>query len=215
MTTDKNLVLYYKARAAEYEKIYSKPERQEDLIRAFSILQKRFLNQSVCEIACGTGFWTEKISETSKSIHATDINDTVIEIAKTKQYKCPVTFEVVDLYRLNSNTKYDSAFGGFIWSHILLQDLDSFIDQVKKLVLPGGTVAFMDNRYVEGSNHPITKSDELGNTYQTRNLERGTAHEVLKNFPDADFLRETLSRKGIDDKITSLTYFWIGSFKLA
>lgn len=38
MNTD--LVLYYKDRAEEYEKIYSKPERQEDLKSAATILQE-------------------------------------------------------------------------------------------------------------------------------------------------------------------------------
>ncbi|MBK7443258.1 MAG: hypothetical protein IPI65_17635 [Bacteroidetes bacterium] len=66
MNTD--LVLYYKDRAEEYEKIYSKPERQEDLKSAATILQEIFADKQVLEIACGTGYWTEKIAVTATSI---------------------------------------------------------------------------------------------------------------------------------------------------
>jgi 2-polyprenyl-3-methyl-5-hydroxy-6-metoxy-1,4-benzoquinol methylase len=215
MSTDQSLVLYYKARAAEYEKIYSKPERQQDLNKASTILKARFANRSVCEIACGTGYWTERISQTAKCVHATDINQSVVEIGKTKDYGCPVTFEIADLYNLSSDKKYDSVFGGFIWSHILVQDLDKFIDKAAELVAPGGTIVFMDNKYVEGSNHPITRTDAKGNTFQTRKLGDGSSHDVLKNFPTQDFLQNKLSRKGAEVEITELNYFWIGCFKLS
>jgi hypothetical protein len=37
-----DIVSYYKDRAAEYEKIYSKPERKSDLLFAEQILQDTF-----------------------------------------------------------------------------------------------------------------------------------------------------------------------------
>ncbi len=63
-----DMVSYYKDRANEYEKIYSKPERQNDLLLAGQILQDIFHDKEVFEIACGTGYWTEKISKTAHSI---------------------------------------------------------------------------------------------------------------------------------------------------
>jgi hypothetical protein len=50
-----NIVSYYRHRANEYEKIYSKPERQNDLLQAAHILQDVFRDKNVFEIACGTG----------------------------------------------------------------------------------------------------------------------------------------------------------------
>ena len=83
---NKDLVAYYKERAKEYEQIYSKPERQEDLKKIAEILQDFFTAKNLIERACGTGYWTERISETARSIIATDINDSVLEIAKSKSY---------------------------------------------------------------------------------------------------------------------------------
>ena len=48
---------------------------------------------------------------------------------------------------------------------------------------PGATVVIVDNNYVEGSNHRITRTDEKGNTYQRRCLADGREWEVRKNFP--------------------------------
>jgi 2-polyprenyl-3-methyl-5-hydroxy-6-metoxy-1,4-benzoquinol methylase len=211
---NKDLISYYKDRAKEYEKVYLKPERQDELKSAMTLLQNIFADKTVYEIACGTGFWTEKIAQTATSIFATDINKAVIEIAQQKQYqKNNVTFGLEDIFRLSSNNKYESIFGGFIWSHIKLQDLDKFIDSINNLTLPGGTVVFMDNNFVKESNHPITNTDEDGNTFQTRKLDDGTTHLVLKNFPTESFLRTKLTDIATDFKFINLKYYWVLTYK--
>lgn len=205
-----NLIAYYKSRAKEYEKIYFKPERQEDIKSVTTLLQNIFAGKTVSEIACGTGFWTEKIADTATSVFATDINKAVIEVAEQKKYaKNNVTFKIEDIFNISNYTKRDSLFGGFIWSHIKLKDLDKFLDAVKNSVVPGGTVVFIDNNFVEGSNHPITDTDQEGNTFQTRELDDGTTHLVLKNFPTERFLRATLADMATDLKFINLKYYWV------
>lgn len=210
-----DLISYYKERALEYEKIYLKPERQDALQQAAGILQSLLSQKTVLEIACGTGYWTEKISETASAIHATDINETVIDIARNKHYKSRVAFELADMYQLQPGQYGDSLFGGFIWSHILLQDLDTFLLKIKDLVVPGGRIVFMDNNYVEGSNLAITQTDEYGNTYQIRELENGTSHLVLKNFPTRALICNKLSAIATDIHFVNLGYYWIVSGTLA
>lgn len=209
-----NLVSYYKGRAKEYEKIYAKPERQQDLKSAATILQEIFAGKQVLEIACGTGYWTDKIAKTAASVFATDINKTVIEVAEKKDWSGKqVSFGIADIYKFSEVNKYETLFGGFIWSHVLLQDLDNFLTTVNRLVAPGGTVVFMDNNFVEGSNHPITKTDEHGNSFQTRKLEDNTTHLVLKNFPTEKFLRHKLKGISGEFKFFNLTYYWIMSYQ--
>ncbi len=211
-----DLVSYYKDRAKEYEKIYTKPERQNDLLLVEQTLQDIFRDKKVFEIACGTGYWTQKISKTAHSILATDINNTVIEVAKSKKYSpAKVDFKIADIFHLNETNTYESLFGGFIWSHIKLQDLKEFIDIVNCLVESNGTVVFMDNNYVEGSSLPITDADNLGNTYQARKLDNGTTHKVLKNFPTRNFIQELLADKISDLNFISLQYYWILKYKVS
>jgi demethylmenaquinone methyltransferase/2-methoxy-6-polyprenyl-1,4-benzoquinol methylase len=209
-----NLVSYYKDRAKEYEKIYSKPERQDDFQAAKQILQEQFANKNVLEIACGTGYWTEAIAKTATTIFATDINQAVIEIAEQKDFsKSQVTFSVADIFNFHPNKKYESLFAGFILSHILLQDLDRFLNTINQFVLPNATVVIMDNTFVEGSNLPITNTDEHGNTFQTRKLDDGTTHLVLKNFPTENYLQQKLSTIATDIQFINLKYYWILSYR--
>jgi ubiquinone/menaquinone biosynthesis C-methylase UbiE len=209
-----NLIEYYSDRAKEYEDIYQKPERQEELIKITQIFQNIFEGKDVLEIACGTGYWTERISLTAKSILATDINDSVLEIAKGKDYKKDnVRFQKQELFSFKPEAKFESLFGGFIWSHIKLQELDDFIDKMNNFVLPNGNIVFADNNYIEGSSHPVTDSDEFGNTYQTRKLKNGSSHLVLKNFPTKEFILKKLQRKAVEINFANFNYYWVLSYR--
>ena len=79
-----DMVQYYADRASEYERIYAKPERQSDLATLKDLIRKTFLDRSVLEIACGTGYWTEVLAGCAQSVVATDINEDVLEIARAK-----------------------------------------------------------------------------------------------------------------------------------
>ncbi len=208
-----NLAEYYKQRAKEYEKIYEKLERQDEIFQATKILQNIFSGKDVLEIACGTGFWTERIAQTAASIFATDINQAVIEIAKQKNHgSANVTFQIDDFFYTAYPQKYENLFGGFIWSHIKLEELDIFLNTIRALVKPGGTIVLMDNNYMEDSSRPITHTDEKGNTYQLRLLDDSSEHLVLKNFQKEDFIKEKLKEKATAVSFTNLKYFWILCF---
>jgi demethylmenaquinone methyltransferase/2-methoxy-6-polyprenyl-1,4-benzoquinol methylase len=208
MNTD--LIAYYKDRANEYEKIYLKPERQDDLAKATLILQTRLAGKNVIEIACGTGFWTERIAQTASSVDATDLNEAVLEIAARKNYgKCNVTFKVLDVFKNPCDKQYDSVLGCFIWSHIPLQQIDIFLKALNDSVGPGGLVILMDNNYVPGSNTPVAQTDQIGNTFQLRRLEDGTEHLILKNFPTEAFLIEKLKDKVSQFELINLKHFWL------
>ena len=174
MNTD--LKTYYAQRASEYENIYDKPERQSDIQKLKDFLKSEFRGKSVFEIACGTGFWTQILAETARSIVATDINPEVINIAKEKKYSNQnVNFKIADIYVPNEiDGLFETAFGGFIWSHIPVDKLPQFIDNIHSKVRKNGQVIFIDNTYVEGSSTPIDKLDMAGNTFQKRKLENGS-----------------------------------------
>jgi ubiquinone/menaquinone biosynthesis C-methylase UbiE len=188
---NQNLTAYYNDRAKEYDKVYQNPDEQGDLLKAAACFQAIFNNKSVLEIACGTGYWTAEIAQTAASVVATDINKAMIDIAKTRRFNKQVSFEVADMYNLQTGNRFEGLFGGFIWSHILLQDLDGWLHKLSGLVVEKGDIVFIDSKKVEGTAHDkkrIARVDGWGNTFQQRQLENGTTHEVLKNFPDKDFI---------------------------
>src|ERR671923_1152480 len=92
---------YYARRAAEYEKIFDKPERQADLARMRADIPALFRGERVLEVACGTGYWTPLIAAQAESVLATDYNEETLLIARTKNYpKSNVRFERADAYAL-------------------------------------------------------------------------------------------------------------------
>ncbi|QCR24206.1 class I SAM-dependent methyltransferase [Pontibacter sp. SGAir0037] len=213
MNTD--LTTYYRDRAKEYECIYQKPERQEELLQLTNLLQEFFAGKLIFEIACGTGYWTERIASVAKAMLATDINEAVLEVAESKGYKkANVSFEQINLFDLKDSVlKCRNLFGGFIWSHIKLENLDEFVNIINNFVDIGGSVVLIDNNYVEGSSSPIVKQDEHGNTYQLRTLENGSEHLVLKNFPTEQLIREALDGKATDINFVNMQYYWFLSYK--
>ncbi|MFI5134225.1 MAG: class I SAM-dependent methyltransferase [Chitinophagales bacterium] len=209
-----NLIEYYQRRASTYDNLYHRGERKEALDEAAAILQKFFSGKNVLEIACGTGYWTERIAQTAKSIFATDINNAMLDIAKARSYQNDnVTFSSGDFYNLKPEKKFESLFAGFIWSHIPLQELDEFIALMISYVQSNGTLVFIDNNFVEGSSTPIVRTDEFGNTYQERKLEDEETFTIIKNFPQEKFLREKLEGKVNAINFTLLKYYWILAFQ--
>jgi SAM-dependent methyltransferase len=206
---DKELITYYAERATEYEKIYERPERQSDLAAINELLQVMYIGKDVGEIACGTGYWTQRIAKHARAVAASDINPPVLDIAKVKVYeKNNVTFNVADIFNYPLSP-HDNLFAGFILSHIKKQELNNFIDTVHKFVKPGGVIIFTDNNYVVDSNRPITHTDEHGNTYQERILENGKKYSILKNFPTEELFFKLLKDKGDGLKYISLKYYWV------
>jgi len=207
-----NLEQYYAKRAAEYERIYAKPERQTDLAALKRRMRQMFSGRRVLEIACGTGYWTEVIAETAAHVTALDVNDEVLQIARTKKIAPgKVEFRIGDAYELPA-TGADALLAGFWWSHVPLSRLDAFLASVRQAVAPGALVAFLDNRYVGGSSTPVSRRDGEGNTYQSRRLDDGSTHEVLKNFPSEHDLIQRASRFGWGAHVELLPHFWLLSY---
>ena len=212
MNTDQ--ISYYSERAEEYENIYGKPERQQDISRVISYLQKHFNNKDIIEIACGTGYWTQYINKTANHILATDINKSVIDIARSKSYEREnVEFLLADVYNLPiSLGMFEAGFGGFIWSHIPKQKLTMFLRNFLSLINPGGLVIFVDNNYVEGRSTPLYKTDENRNTYQKRKLIDGSEYSIIKNFPSDEELLSYIKPLGTEIEITRFEYYWAVRF---
>jgi demethylmenaquinone methyltransferase/2-methoxy-6-polyprenyl-1,4-benzoquinol methylase len=207
---------YYARRAAEYEGIYAKPERQADLARMRDDIPALFAGKRVLEIACGTGYWTPLIAAQAESVLALDYNEETLAIARTKKYpKANVRFERADAYALPEwNEKLSAAYAGFWWSHIPLGKIDSFLRHLHGRLEPAARVAFMDNSYFEGSSTPVSRRDAEGNTYQARQLADGSTHEVLKNFPSAQELRQRLGRYGTDVGVKEYEYYWVATYRI-
>jgi SAM-dependent methyltransferase len=211
--TVSELAEYYRERAAEYDAVYAKPERQQDLARLHGLLAPLVAGQRVLEIAAGTGYWTRVLSGSAAAITATDLNAETLDVARAREYGgAAVTFRIADAYALDQVPgEFDTAFVGFFWSHVLRGDLPRFVAGLRARMGPGSRLMVLDNRYVAGSNHPISRTTEAGDTYQRRTLNDGRSFEILKNFPDRAQFTADVTGVATDVRWTQLDYYWLAA----
>jgi demethylmenaquinone methyltransferase/2-methoxy-6-polyprenyl-1,4-benzoquinol methylase len=208
-TDDAVLRPYYAARAESYDRIYTKPERQADLARLRERLPPHFAGARVIEVACGTGWWTQFIAPVAASVLALDSEAETLAVARRRQVRGQVEFLVGDAYALpRDRGPFDAAFAGFWFSHVPRRRRREFLAGLRDVLGGGATVVMLDNRYVEGSSSPLTDHDAEGNTYQTRRLDDGSSHRVLKNFPDVRELEDEVAGVGLAPVVESLEYYW-------
>jgi SAM-dependent methyltransferase len=215
-STARALEQYYDKRASEYEQIYHKPERQHELEWLRQRIPGLFRDRTVLEVACGTGYWTQFIAREAARVHACDINESVLEIAREK----PMAPGRVDFFKADAvalegvPAGCDAAFAGFWWSHVKKSVLARFVENLAARLEPGAVVAILDNTFTEWSSTPLSRRDAEGNTYQMRRLANGEEFEVQKNFPTADELAEAVRPVAREAHLESLTYYWLLVFTL-
>src|SRR5262245_43807385 len=124
------MVDYYARRASEYERIYEKPERQEELGQLKEIIRNSLARRDVLEVACGTGYWTEVAASTAAAISAFDINEEVLALARQKRIDpAKVPFQIGDAYQLPPQPRqFTAALTAFWWSHVPRKRLVEFLD---------------------------------------------------------------------------------------
>ena len=208
---------YYARRAAYYERVYFKPERQTDLRAMEAWMPAAFAGRHVLEIACGTAWWTPHGARDASAWLATDINPETMDVARAKAMPASVRFATVDAYTLAElgDEKFDAAFAGCWWSHVPLARLPGWLALLHTRLESGARVVILDNSFVQTSSTPITRRDEQGNTYQQRTLDDGSTHEVLKNFPSAEEAFAMLGPRARDPQWIAYTHYWVLSYELS
>ena len=126
---DAQLAEYYERRAPFYDEVYRKAERQDDLRRLRQRLAFLIAGRDVLEVAAGTGYWTEVIATTARSVCATDLNPAPLRIAASRSYpRGNVRFAQIDAFVLNqSSDDFNAGFVGFWWSHLRLDHTAQFL----------------------------------------------------------------------------------------
>lgn len=188
---------YYDARAPWHDEYlnYTTNEAKERLLRPIiNDIENLLPDKDVLEIACGTGNWTQVLSKRAKSVLATDVNQSMIDIAGKKEFiGNNVNFKVISAYDISQiESNYDIIFMADWFSHIPKSAIDKFIEDIGSLLKPDGYLIIIDM---------IPHKDDLidaytdvdGNCIGKRTLPDGTKFEVIKNLPSENDLREYFS----------------------
>ena len=209
---DRELIDYYRARAAEYEQAYYRhmPERRREIDDQAENLLELVRGKDILDLACGTGYWTQIISRTARFIAAVDISVEMLREARQKTYDAPTEFAMADLYRVPFQTaSFDMITLGFWFSHQPKQEYDLFFRHLAQPLRGGGFIWMIDNNPpAEGSRMDSVRTDVHGNNYKKRHLQSGEEYVILKNYFSEDQLREIFAPYFTVRRLVFRTYYW-------
>jgi SAM-dependent methyltransferase len=211
------MTAYYACRAAEYERVYASPRWQDDLVPLRARVADVFAGRRVFEVACGTGYWTHVAAERARTIHATDLNEDTLTLARAKRYAAPVSFERRDAYApAAAPGRFDAGLAALWLSHVDLARMDEFLRAFHSHLEPGARVLMFDERGTEERPTPAaSRHDAAGNRYEMRRLQDGERFEIVKNLFDREGLEARLRPHATGVSYQELQYFWLLEYVVA
>jgi len=208
---DDELIRFYGEWAPDYEAIYRRadPARQREQDRLAETIQRTFRDRRVLEIACGTGYWTRYSVEVAEHIVAVDASLKMLDIAQAKPWPSgKIEFRQADAYNLQEiKGEFDAGLACFWLSHVPRRCVEAFLDGFHKQLGQGAVVFMADNVYVAGLGGQLVDG-EGEDTHKLRELADGSQHTILKNYYDAEELRDILSAHACELQICVGTCFW-------
>ncbi len=207
---------YYASSTQAADAALSRAERANDLSKVRERIAQLVRGQTVLELACGTGYWTEVIAANADKVLATDILDEMIARAATRRFpEGKVAFRTVDGLDLPGDLgTFSCVFIGFWWSHLKRDEQDALLAQLRARLGRDVTLILLDDAYVEGSSTTIARTDAQGNTYEIVAAPDGERFELPKNYPADSALRKRLGGEVREIRIERLTYYWLLTCRL-
>ncbi len=95
------------------------------------------------EIGCGTGLFTELVSESGAEIVACELSEKLLDMARRRRYASKVSFIRQDAGALGPehDGRYDIVWGNSILHHL---DLDAILPVLRRMLKPGGVMVFAE-----------------------------------------------------------------------
>ena len=199
-------VAYYRARAGEYDEWWLRANRYDhgpeatrrwwdEVVLVAGMLENAGLFGDILELACGTGWWTQRLAGLPATLTCLDASPEVLEInrARIAGAGLPLPeYQVADLFAWRPERRFDAVFFSFWLSHVPTPLFDSFWETVATALKPGGRVFFIDSARVSAS----AASAQVPADTQRRELNDGSSFDIVKKFYKPDELRERLSGLG-------------------
>ena len=159
-------------------------------------------------MAPGTGIWTSELIKLGERVTALDASAEMIAINRAKLQCDRVDYVKSDLFAWQPDRQYDMLFFGFWLSHVPSEKLARFLDTAHAALKPGGRFFFVDSAKADQSRSSeidIDGEDEL----QTRILNDGSRHRIVKIYYEPTALTATLRGHGFDIEVRSTGNFMI------
>ena len=171
---------YPKKKNGGWEKLYKeKGEIYTDITPQVKNCVKSFKKRGykkILDLGCGTGRHSIYLAQNGFTVYASDVSKTGIKITKkkAKSLNLNMKFKVFDMKKIPySDNYFDGIICIFVLGHGLLKDNKQTIDEIYRVLKPGGTVVteFMsikDKTYGKGKE--VEKNTFLGSMEEDKDM---------------------------------------------
>lgn len=217
---------YYRARASEYDAWFLRQgrydrgeahkERWEAEVRRLEEALADFgPSGDIIELACGTGWWTERLAAYGDTLTAVDAAPEVIALNKERLAGKPARYVLADLFTWEPEPRFDTVFFSFWLSHVPPERFEAFWGMVRRCLKPGGRVFFIDSLHTpEGTakDHVLNGAEA---TTVMRRLDDGRTFDIIKVFYEPARLEAQLETLGWRAEVRRTeTFFVYGAARL-
>jgi 2-polyprenyl-3-methyl-5-hydroxy-6-metoxy-1,4-benzoquinol methylase len=211
---------YYRARASEYDAWFLRQGRYDrgeahatqwftEVARLEHALDAFKPEGDILELACGTGWWTERLAHYGVSLTAVDASPEVIALNRARLPEANITYVEADLFDWQPERTFDTVFFSFWLSHVPPEHFAGFWETVRRCLKPEGRVFLIDSRYEQASlarDHVLNGADA---TTVTRRLDDGRAFDIVKVFYEPESLAAQLAGLGWKAHIRQTETFFL------
>lgn len=211
---------YYRARASEYDAWFLRQGRYDrgeahaaqwfaEVEQLEGALDRFGPRGNVLELACGTGWWTERLARYGTSLTAVDASPEVIALNRQRLAGAPVAYLGADLFTWEPKQTFDTVFFSFWLSHVPPERFASFWETVRRALNPGGRVFFIDSRFEQASSardHTLNGAEAVS---VTRRLDDGRTFDIVKVFYEPGRLTQALWDLGWDATVQETETFFV------
>ncbi|MFN8476149.1 MAG: methyltransferase domain-containing protein [Anaerolineae bacterium] len=213
---------YYRARAPEYDEWFlrlGRYDKGEALNRLWfdeigevaQALEDFSPAGNVLELACGTGWWTERLARHAGHMTAVDSSPEALALNRARLGSDDIEYVQADLFAWRPMRAYDVVFFSFWLSHVPPEQFAAFWAMVRGALAPGGRVFFIDSLLNPTGSAANQSFGDVEETRQVRKLNDGRAFTIYKVYYDPATLPARLGDLGWDVGVRqTANYFLYG-----
>jgi SAM-dependent methyltransferase len=216
---------YYRARAHEYDEWWQRKGRYDrgpeatarwraEVAQVETELDRAALTGDVAELACGTGWWTQRLARTAHRLTCIDASPETIDINRQRLSSAGLplpSYEIADLFEWTPAATFDAVFFSFWLSHVPADRFASFWSSVAAALRPGGRAFFIDSlpdQTSRANNHRMPDPEGI----QERRLNDGRSFRIVKLFREPAELADELQALGWKSTVRRTpSYFVFGT----
>jgi 2-polyprenyl-3-methyl-5-hydroxy-6-metoxy-1,4-benzoquinol methylase len=179
-------------------------------------MRESLTGRNVLEVACGTGYWTERLAPVAATIVATDASEEMLDIARSKHLPPSVSFVEADAYNLAALPGvFDGALANFWFSHVPRARVADFLTGLHTRLGHAASLFMADNSFQQGVGGELVQTEGSADTFKRRYLSDNSEHLILKNYYTRDELASLFKPHARDLRIHIGDCYWWLSYRVA